>query len=184
MVDLGLNPFVGLPENPNLDELRTLWSRSGHHKMNAITLISSLLKTPDEAAALHNRLKLSAFERDLAQFIVQHRGTIIGANPLLEYKKLLMRSKSKQSDTKNWILELMKYENFPEIEEFSKWIPPKFPVSGSMLKGVGVESGKFMGFVVNELKEIWLESEFNLSAEELLQSVPKVVADLKERRKK
>lgn len=38
-----------------------------------MTLISALLYTPEDALKLHERLKLSAYERDLMYFIMKSR---------------------------------------------------------------------------------------------------------------
>jgi hypothetical protein len=40
---------------------------------NPMTLISALLYTPEDALKLHERLKLSAYERDLMYFIMKSR---------------------------------------------------------------------------------------------------------------
>ena len=37
------------------------------------TCLAALLHTPEEMIALHSRLKLSAFERDMALFVINHR---------------------------------------------------------------------------------------------------------------
>ena len=36
-------------------------------------LLAAMLKTPEEMMALHTRLKLSGYERDMALFVVNHR---------------------------------------------------------------------------------------------------------------
>ena len=37
------------------------------------TLLASLLQNTEEMMVLHNRLKLSGFERDMALFVIDHR---------------------------------------------------------------------------------------------------------------
>ena len=37
------------------------------------TLLASLLQNTEEMMVLHNRLKLSGFERDMALFVINHR---------------------------------------------------------------------------------------------------------------
>lgn len=129
------------------------------------------------------RLKLSAYERDLALFVVEHREPKPNAKPLLPYQQLMVKSKAKASDVHKWIVEVLKYNNSPHLEEFRNWSLPKFPVSGNMLKQKGVEGGRFMGLVIYELKNIWAENDFNLAAEELLKQVPHILSILEERRK-
>jgi tRNA nucleotidyltransferase (CCA-adding enzyme) len=71
---LTLFQFLGLPESPNTEEFQRLWKhRSPTFDYNPITLLSSLLHTPEDALRLHERLKFSAFERDLTYFISQNK---------------------------------------------------------------------------------------------------------------
>lgn len=150
-----------------------------------MTLLSSLLNTQDDAMTLHGRLKVSAFERDLASFIIEHREpTKLNQKPLLPYQILVIKSKSKPSDTKKMVIELLKYNNSPYIEEFENWDVPKFPVTGSMLKENGVEAGRFMGLVMTELKNRWADQEFTNDLEEILKHLPKIVEQLENKKKK
>ena len=41
--------------------------------VQAPTLLASMLNTTEEMMALHNRLKLSGFERDMSLFVINHR---------------------------------------------------------------------------------------------------------------
>jgi hypothetical protein len=51
-----------------------LWkNRSTEIDYHPITLLSSLLHTPEDAFRLHERLRFSAFERDLSYFISQKK---------------------------------------------------------------------------------------------------------------
>ncbi|CAH1971642.1 unnamed protein product [Acanthoscelides obtectus] len=184
IVKCGIAPYIGLPDNPNTEELERVWKQSGHNNLNAITLLSSLLYTQDDAVSLNVRLKLSAFERDLAMFMVQHRGPKLHPKPLMPYQQLVVKAKSKPIDTKKMALEVLKYNNSPHIDEFEKWEIPKFPVSGNMLKEKGVEGGRFMGVVMAELRQVWADGEFKLGAEELLTELPRVMDMLAERKKK
>lgn len=175
--------LLGLPSSPDIEELKTVWNKSKSNNLNAITLLSSLLKTEDEVSVLNSRLKLSVYERELAYFVVRHRKPKISTNPLFPYKELVMKSKSKLTFTKEWALEVLKYQNSPHINEFETWTIPKFPVNGALLKKEGIESGKFMGSVMNELKKLWIDSEFKLESDELMCSVPDIVDRLKSRKK-
>lgn len=62
--------ILGLPENPNVAEFEQLWNnRSSENDYHPITLLSSLLHSSEDALKLHERLKFSAYERDLSYFI-------------------------------------------------------------------------------------------------------------------
>jgi tRNA nucleotidyltransferase (CCA-adding enzyme) len=66
--------LLGLPEKPNVEEFQSLWkNRSKDNEYHPITLLASLLHTPEDALQLHERLKLSAYERDLTYFISQKK---------------------------------------------------------------------------------------------------------------
>lgn len=71
LLQQGGGKFIGLPENPQIKEFQRI-STTGQ-QLNPITLLVGLLHTPEDAIKLHERLKLSAFERDLAFFLTQNR---------------------------------------------------------------------------------------------------------------
>lgn len=169
----------------NIEELKRVWKTCKNHKLHAITLLSTLLRSQEDVAALNSRLKLSAFERDLASFIIEHREPKISANPLiplLPYKQVVVKSKAKLSHTIEWVTETLKYNNSPLLKEFLEWKIPKFPVSGSTLKERGIPGGKVMGNILHELKEIWANSDFTLSEEELVKHIDKIMQQLEERK--
>ncbi|KAJ8942313.1 hypothetical protein NQ318_005305 [Aromia moschata] len=172
IVERDIAPYIGLPSNVNVEELKKVWEQSGHLKLHAITLLSSLLNNQDDAVALNARFKLSAYERDLAVFVVEHRAPKLHPNPLMPYQQLVLKSKYRPMETKKMLTEVLKYNNSPYLEEFVKWDIPKFPVSGKMLREQGIEIGPVMGAVMTKLKHYWADNDFNLSAEELLKEVP------------
>lgn len=175
---------LGLPNQINTGEFKNVVQRTASLKPHPITLLTSLLNTQQQVLALHDRLKFSAFERDLALFIVEHREPKPHPKPLLPYQQLLVKTKFKVKDVREWIIEVLKYNNSQYLSEFEAWDAPKFPVNGAMLKEAGVEPGKLMGLVMNELKHVWADSEFSVSAEELLQQVPHIREVLSKKRKK
>lgn len=184
ILELGLSPYIGLSDKSNINELIALWKRSKHLKMNAITLLSSLLNNQYDVVVLNNRLKLSAFERDLAFFLVEHREMEPSVKPLLPLQKLVLKSKSKPSDAKLWCGEVLKYNNSQYLNEFMDWNIPKFPVTGHMLQQLDVDvKGRFMGKVLNDLKIYWADNDFNFSDEELLKHAPHVISVLKAEKK-
>lgn len=67
--------FTGLPENVNFDEFENVSQNSkfGKHPLLAITYLCTFLNTTDDVLKLHRRLKLSAYERDCAFFLVLHK---------------------------------------------------------------------------------------------------------------
>lgn len=138
----------------------------------------------DDAINLNARLKLSAFERDLAVFVVEHRGPKLHPKPLLPYQQLVVKTKSKPLVVRQYVIEVLKYNNSPHLEDFAKWEIPTFPIGGALLKQNGVESGRMMGQVLQELKNIWADSEFLLSTEDILKNIPNVTEKLTQRKRK
>jgi tRNA nucleotidyltransferase (CCA-adding enzyme) len=71
IIECELSQHIGLPEKPSLEKLHSLWSSRRNDKpYHYCTLFSSLLETPEDALRLHERLKFSAYERDLIYFIM------------------------------------------------------------------------------------------------------------------
>lgn len=86
-----------------------------------------------------------------------------------------------QSVTKEYVLELLKYNNKQALfEKLQVWSPPRFPVTGSMLEPHNCSKGKMMGQVMNKLKDIWSKGNFELSADDLLKELPNILKELKE----
>ncbi|XP_063932982.1 CCA tRNA nucleotidyltransferase 1, mitochondrial-like [Zophobas morio] len=181
IIECGLGPLIGLPENPNVHELKLVLERSRGLKLNPITLLSATLYNQDDAAALNARLKLSVFERDLAVFIVEHRPPKPNIKPLMPYQQLVLKINNKFGY--QYVVEVLKYNNSSYLEEFQKWTIPKFPVTGNMLKGKGVESGRKMGLVIAELRNYWADHEYKLTPDEILKQLPNVLDVLAEKRK-
>jgi poly(A) polymerase len=50
-----------------------------------------------------------------------------------------------------------------------KWTPPRFPVTGSDLKAIGMASGPAMGHMLTALEDWWLASDFKPDKDQLLE---------------
>jgi len=186
MLECGVAPYIGLPKNPNLEAFEEAYARASANKLNlrAITLISALLRDEDEVMALHKRLRLSAFHRDLALFMVVHREAKPCEKPLKPYQNIVLNTKAKVQDVQEFVCELLRYKgSLKLLEDFKNWNPPKFPINGHDLKP-HVPHGKIIGRVLTSLKKIWLDDDFKSSSEDLLKQVPEILAQLEEKRKK
>lgn len=71
LLQQGAAQYIGLPADPSTKEFIRVTSTSLNPQ--PITMLAALLNTPEDAVKLHERLKLSAAERDLAFFLVQNR---------------------------------------------------------------------------------------------------------------
>lgn len=184
MLHVGCLKYCGLPDKLAIDEFNRVWSRSKNLKMQSVTLLSALLRNVDEAITMNERLKMSSYDRDLTIFIIEHRELKVDSKPLRPYQILVVNSKRKMTEAREWIEELLKYSNSPYLEEFRKWEIPKFPVTGNVLKENGIIGGKFMGVVLRELKSYWAEQDFQPDIDELVKKLPEIKAQLSENRNK
>ena len=184
MIECGLTKYVGLPKNPDVENFDKICKRALAENISfrPITLLSSMLKNQKEVMDLHSRLKFSAFDRDLATFLVEHRNDILCEKPLKPYYLMVLNTKGKVKDMREYILELFKCRGqFDLLEEFESFTMPRFPVGGSMVRP-HVSHPKQIGNLLATLKEIWVDSDFKLSQEDLMKEVPRIVSDMEDRR--
>lgn len=74
ILDCRLAKYIGLPENVDTKEFKRLIQQKPEEiDYHPNTLISALLEDSEDAIKLHDRLKFSAFERDLGYYITQNR---------------------------------------------------------------------------------------------------------------
>lgn len=86
-----------------------------------------------------------------------------------------------QSVTKEYVLELLKYNNKQNVfEKLQVWSPPRFPVTANMLESHSCPKGKMIGLVMNKMKDIWSKGNFERSADDLLKELPIILKELKE----
>lgn len=82
---------------------------------------------------------------------------------------LIYLLQSRELDSQSKLLELLKYQGEKKIHnELSRWSIPRFPVSGHDLRKLGITSGKEIGTILQELRETWKKSRYQMSKEELL----------------
>lgn len=177
MIDVGVGEYIGLPKSPNVEELDRVLKRAEHLNLHPISYLAALLTDLDEVTALFSRLKFSGYDRDLAYFLVEHRGDKVDSRPLLPYEKLVLNTKIKQKDAIEYVKEVLKYRGDALLDQFNNWVVPKFPVTGKMLKEAGVPPGKMYGPIISKLKNIWIENEYKNSEEELIKNIPNIIEE-------
>ena len=65
--------------------------------------------------------------------------------------------------------ELLKYQGEEKLlTELSRWSIPRFPVSGHDLRRMGITTGKEIGATLQELRDIWKKSRYQMDKDELL----------------
>ncbi|KAL1461469.1 hypothetical protein WDU94_013362 [Cyamophila willieti] len=178
MIDVGLAPYLGLPENMNITEFNRVVNYT--KECHPMTKIAALLHTEDEMLKFHQRCKLSSYERDLGLFIIQHRYDVSSdPHPLRLYQNLLLFSKIKASQMREYINELLRYtEKSNLIKDFQDWRLPNFPLNGNIVRQYGTVGGRDLGLVIQAMKQHWSSLDFKPSRQQLLKDLPKVMAEL------
>ena len=165
----------GLPEEGDLEEFERVWlamrAREGA-TLHPVSLLMSLVSSPEEAHLLTHQWKLSNSERKLGVFIVEHRA--MGYREDLQLKScqdLLV-----DGVPCNTVVELLLYCSRVElVRELEQWEVPKFPVNGKDLLSVGYQRGPQLGKMLRELQTRWKDSYFTLSKDDLLETALKEI---------
>ena len=125
---------------------------------------------------LNNRLKMSNEETKIALFILQHRTDPIGSPPLRYCMDLHNDTAAREPKIKDRISELLKYRGEEELlGEFQRWTPPRFPITGHDLFSRNVPKGPVFSKTLNDLRQMWKESDYQMSKEELVDRIEEVV---------
>lgn len=164
-----------------LDHFEIVWNRLKNHNPHAVTLLVPLIDGVDDVDILTKKIKLSNAERQLAKFITTHRKSVEHEFPLKPYQDILVSVPRKTSEElRIQVIELMYYHGKEElVKEMSDWKVSEFPVNGNDLKQFNIKPGPDFGKILNRLREIWKESYFVLSQEELLAKVENLLQSQK-----
>jgi hypothetical protein len=130
-------------------------------------------------------MKYSNDCRRLSQLLVTYRDSISildssSIDPLKPYKDLLIDLYLFDSDIKEKIIELLKYQYYlNEIQRLIDWTIPNFPISGGMLALKGIKQGTNYKLILNELRQTWKKSHFKATENQLLdESLPIILKNL------
>nr|AAO39558.1 LP10544p [Drosophila melanogaster] len=166
--------YIGLPKEPYLDEFDRLCKALDQFEKphQPILYLAGMLHSVEDAMEMHKRLKLSAYERDLARFITQEREKVGSQyTTLRDYQKLCLQ-KYIQRD---FVEQLLKYSGKLELyNQLKSWVKPDFPIRGNALAQRGL-NGMRLGLVMDELKLLWADSDFQLTHDDLLKWIPNVL---------
>ncbi|XP_069822735.1 CCA tRNA nucleotidyltransferase 1, mitochondrial isoform X2 [Dendropsophus ebraccatus] len=172
--ELGVAPYIGLPENGNLEEFSRVCTVAGHLSPKPMTLLTALFSHPDGIQKLDLRLKISKEEKGLALFLLKERRELTvdrtEPEPLKPFQDYVIDSR--ETDAHKKVCELLKYQGEERLlRKMEQWSLPRFPVSGHDLRRMGISSGKEIGRILQELRERWKESSYQIDKEELLNSL-------------
>jgi len=135
-------------------------------KNDPILALSLLIDNDNDARKVIDRFKLSNTERDILQFIV--------ANKSKNLTQEIAIAHAVNGIPLNIIKGLAVVVDKPEIAlRMSKHDVPQFPIQGRDLIQAGVKPGPDMGKLLNTLRDKWIESNYTLTANELMSTYVK-----------
>uniref|UniRef100_A0A672QHP2 tRNA nucleotidyltransferase/poly(A) polymerase RNA and SrmB- binding domain-containing protein n=1 Tax=Sinocyclocheilus grahami TaxID=75366 RepID=A0A672QHP2_SINGR len=169
--ELGLAQYTGLPADGNVEEMKQIWQKAHDCSPKPMTILTALFRSQDDVEKLDLRLKLSREEKNLSLFLVKYRRDLVKEqdehDSMKPYTDFIIDSREPDSQSK--VLELLKYQGEKKLlDELSRWSIPRFPVSGHDLRKLGFTSGKEIGTILQELRDMWKKSHYQMSKEELL----------------
>lgn len=165
---------TGLPSlnDEKMNEFQRAWEEHQKFSLQPVTLLCALVESSNQAESLAKQWKLSNAEKSLGKFVTQHRHPKPHDKPLKPYQDMLVSSPNTKVRElqKSHIVELLHYQGrHAYVEEIEQWPVPAFPVSGTHLKQLGVKPGPVFGKILNTLKQVWKDSYFTASKDDLLQ---------------
>lgn len=176
MYDLDVAPYIGLPANGSLEEFNKVSKNVEGFSPKPMTLLASLFNVQDDVTKLDLRLKISKEEKNLGLFIVKHRRDLVKAvdssEPLKPYQDFVIDCRDPDASTR--VCELLKYQGeHGLLKDMQQWSVPPFPVSGHDIRKVGISSGKEIGALLQQLREQWKKSGYQMEKDELLGYIKK-----------
>jgi tRNA nucleotidyltransferase (CCA-adding enzyme) len=155
MLSLGLAAPCGLP-NGSLSELR----RVHRYTRNAVVLMAAYIGNPDTMAALARAWKWSSDEAKLGAFLTKNCNRAD-----LDYKRLIaLHGVSKDAVLALSMLQDRRFEG----EAAKMWNVPTFPLTGNDLIQAGLQPGKQLGEAKTSLMNLWADSGFSMTKDDLL----------------
>ncbi|KAI0989702.1 hypothetical protein GJ496_007506 [Pomphorhynchus laevis] len=83
------------------------------------------------------------------------------------------------SKIKDKVQELIKYNDPSDLlVRFNESKIPKFPVNGLLLAAAGVKKGPDFTLILNHMRQLWKESNFTLSRDQLMGEIDQIIAAL------
>jgi tRNA nucleotidyltransferase (CCA-adding enzyme) len=145
-------PWYGHPQDPPFSVTT-----------NPVTLMVYMWR--HEIYGVLKNWKASREEIDLAQYLLQPDRDCKAKNP---FREMAVHGVSRE-----WAIEMAALQNLSamEIAMLDAWTVPEFPVTGYDLIKMGMKPGPQYGVVINKLKEIWADSGYTATKEQLLANV-------------
>jgi tRNA nucleotidyltransferase/poly(A) polymerase len=153
----GVLEAIGLPSG---DIQALADSRVNNHLIKMVNYLGDL----DVVDLLADRWKWSNTDRSLALHLAANRNVPVDL-------RTAKREVFNGADVAHWSLLLAMQGQPADSETLVHWTAPRFPISGHDLIRAGMVPGKTLGEKLQKIKDIWADSEYSLSREELLQQL-------------
>lgn len=128
-------------------------------------LLASLIHDISELSRIDMRWKFNKNERELIQFIINNRDNDL---TIKDAKTMYVNPKIPQQ----WVRALAQYQGKINISnDLKNWTIPVFPVTGQHLLSYGMKPGPDFGKTLMALKKQWIDSDYQLNKDELLQGL-------------
>ncbi|KAH3859189.1 hypothetical protein DPMN_101905 [Dreissena polymorpha] len=129
---------------------------------------------------MNKRLKVSTDELKTCLFVVMYRDQSPGENVMQYYQHLIASLAGKENKPHERVVELLKYKGMGETRKaIETWNMPRFPISGKDLLEMNVKKGPVFSKALGELRRRWIESDFQMTREELLDTIGEVLSDIR-----
>ncbi|KAJ8258617.1 hypothetical protein COCON_G00176290 [Conger conger] len=174
MYELGMAQYMGLPVEGNVAELMRVWQQAHGWSPKPMTILSALFRSSAEVDRLDLRLKISREEKNLGLFLVKHRRELVKSedepDSIKPFTDFIIDCR--ETDAQSKMCELLKYQGEERLlGRMQTWDIPRFPVSGHDLRRMGITSGKEIGLILQNLRDVWKDSRYQMDKEELLNNV-------------
>ncbi|XP_058487507.1 CCA tRNA nucleotidyltransferase 1, mitochondrial isoform X1 [Solea solea] len=175
MYQLELAQYMGLPPDGNVEEMKHVWQKAKELSPKPMTILAALFHCPEEVEEMDIRLKVSKEEKSLALFLVKYRRELCKSkdepDSIKPFTDFII-DKARELDTQSKMCELLKYQGEGKLlAALRAWSIPRFPVSGHDLRRLGITSGKEIGVTLQNLRDIWKKSCYQMDKDELLSYV-------------
>ncbi|CAF0827092.1 unnamed protein product [Brachionus calyciflorus] len=189
--EFSLAPHMGLPVNGNLEKFKNIYQKSFKNKPLPHTLLSALMNSEEDINKLDERIKLSNDEKSTMLAIKKYENVLDSFNTVEEIIEfftkqfLIPKSSKEKSLRKEQIVELMKYLDRMDLaDQILALELPNFPLNfkninqhkifdSNKQKLVTMEdySKEYkirLNHLISELKHKWIDSNFSLTQQDLL----------------
>ncbi|KAL7636928.1 UNVERIFIED_CONTAM: hypothetical protein RMT77_012686 [Armadillidium vulgare] len=171
IIECGVGIHIGLTKEFDCDNLKKVYKNLEDTDYHHCTLLAAGMSSEEDAYAFINRVKCSNKEKEILLFIIKHRKSFNNIQSLKDIQDILVNLVYIDKKKRELVLELSKqallYVGRSDLlNEVNGHFIPNFPIKGGLLADKIPKNQ-----IQKELKrlfEIWKESEYKLTADELL----------------